>query len=199
MDNETSEKIIHDGFVRFGKMVTKGSILIEAVIKAVYESTFTCDVDISSPNPDGSSTNTTVFNVPLKILTGSQASFIEIPTVGTDCLLCYRDNNIQRPQISQVNQCDKILIKIGDNVLQVDTTGFIFNSGGLGGMVKVNPVLNALNNIQNTLNTFMNTTFNTHTHISAAPGSPTAVPVPLNTASLTVTALSDIENTKIKQ
>lgn len=135
MDSDDSEKIIHDNFIRFGKMITKGSILIEGVISTVDEVKFTCDVTIQSTNPDGSDTNTIINNVPIKVLQGTQASFIEIPEVGSNCTLCFRDNNIQRPQLYQVDQCDKILIKISNQILQIDSNGFVFNDGTIG-MVK---------------------------------------------------------------
>ena len=135
MDNDNTEKILHDGLIKFGKMITKASIIIEGTIFSVDETNFTRIVTVSSVNFDGSDTETNVLNVPLKVLRGSQASFIEIPKVGSDCTLCYRDNNIGRPQLYQVDQCDKILIKIGDNTLQVDSTAWVFN-GGTHGMVK---------------------------------------------------------------
>lgn len=197
MDSDSLEKIVHDNLIRFGKMITKGSILIEGIINAVDEDVFTVDVTIQSSNPDGSITNTIVYNVPIKVLQGSQASFMEIPQVGTNCTICFRDNNIQRPQLSQVDQCDKILIKIGDNTLQVDSTAWVFN-GGTHGMVKADSLISKINTIENTLNTFMNTTFNTHTHAVPSLGT-SDVPIPLNTATITPTVETDISNDKIKQ
>lgn len=135
MDNDKSEKIVHDGFIRWGRSLIRASIVTEGKIVSVDETAFTCIVSLQSTNSDGSTTNTNYYDVPLKVLIGSQASLIEIPAVNSDCTLCFRDNNIQRPQLYQIDQCSKILIKIGDKTLQVDTNGFVFN-GGSTGMVK---------------------------------------------------------------
>jgi hypothetical protein len=133
MDSE--EKQIIDGFIKWAKNITKGSILFEGTIKSVDETKFNCVVTVS-----GNSVNTDILNVPLKVLIGSQASVIEIPAVGSDCTVCYRDNNIQRPQLVAVDKSDKLLIKIGNDsdgyqTLQVTKDGFVFN-GGTHGMVK---------------------------------------------------------------
>ena len=135
MDNEAAEKIIHDGLIRWGRSLIRASIVTEGVIVSIDETTYTCVVALQTTNPDGSVTNTEINNVPLKVLIGSQASLIEIPKVNTTCTLCFRDNNIQRPQLYQVHECDKILIRIGNTTLQADTNGFVFN-GGDKGMVK---------------------------------------------------------------
>ena len=205
MDNDTEEKQFHDAMLRFGKMITKGSILVEGTIASVDETAFTCTVNVSVNNFDGTSTDVNYQNVPLKVLVGSQASLIEIPSIGSDCTLCFRDNNIQRPQLSQVNQSDKILIKIGNptdgyQTLQIDVNGFIFNGGSLNGMVKIDANVTKLSNIEKDLNN-LKTIFST-----------TWVPVPndggaaLKTAAatwagqtFTPTVRADLENTLIKQ
>jgi len=92
-------------------------------------------VSLQSTNSDGSVTDTKYYDVPLKVLIGTQASFVEIPAVNSNCTICFRDNNIQRAQLYQVDQCAKILIKIGTQTLQVDSTAWVFN-GGSTGMVK---------------------------------------------------------------
>jgi hypothetical protein len=135
MNNESAEKTIHDNFIRWGRSLIRASIVTEGIIISVDESKYTCVVALQSTNSDGSTTNTNVYNVPLKVLVGSQASLIEIPKVNSTCTLCFRDNNIQRPQLYQTDQCDKILVKIDNSTLQIDTNGFVFN-GGSHGMVK---------------------------------------------------------------
>jgi phage baseplate assembly protein V len=94
----------------------------------------------------------------------------------------------------------KIYYDNNSHELNIDLVGgtVIFN-GGSDGMVKVNSLVTKLNNLENTLNTFMNATFNTHTHIVTAPTLPSATPLPINTAVLTPTIKANLENTKIKQ
>lgn len=126
--------------------------------------------------------------VRLQAIKNQSVGLVQIPKVGSYVIVTFIDN--RNSFISTLTEVDKILI---------DTDLVQFNGGTLDGMVKINDLVTKLNNLENTLNTFMNTTFNTHTHISASPGSPTAVPVPLNIASLTPTVKADLENTKIKQ
>ena len=197
MDNDSAEKTIHDGFIQFIKSMTRGSLLVEGIVFSVDEVKFTCIVTISTSNADGSDTTTKINKVPLKVLQGSQASLIEIPQIGSNCLICFRDNNIQRPQLFSVDQSDKILVKIGNTTLQADINGWVFNAG-THGMVKAESLVSKINTIENTLNTFMNTTFNTHTHAVPSLGT-SAVPIPINTVTITPTQESDIANLKIKQ
>jgi hypothetical protein len=200
MNSDSAEKIIHDGLIRFAKMATRASILIEGIIVSVDETNFTCVVSIQSTNTDGSTTNTNYNNVPLKVLIGSQASMIEIPTVNSNCTLMFRDNNIQRPQLYQVDQCDKILLQIGGTItLQIDSSGFIFNGGTLDGMVKVNSNVDRLNKIENDINT-LKTAFSTWVVVPSDGGAAlkTAAGTWFGTQ-LTKTVKADIENEKIKQ
>ena len=146
MNDGIAEKMIHDGLIRFGEMMTIGSILIEGNIISVDENNFTCVVGISTSNMDGSATVTNYNNVPLKVLIGSQASLIEIPTVGTDCTMCFRDNNIQRPQLIQVNQCDKVIVTIGKSIFYVDETGFKLNNDTKGLKKTLQDLINELIN-----------------------------------------------------
>jgi hypothetical protein len=141
MNDGIAEKMMHDGLIRFGKMMTIGSILIEGNIISIDESKFTCVVGIKTGD-----TVTNYNNVPLKVLIGSQASLIEIPTVGTDCTMCFRDNNIQRPQLMQVNQCDKVIVTIGKSIFYVDETGFKLNNDTKGLKKTLQDLINELIN-----------------------------------------------------
>jgi hypothetical protein len=141
MNDGIAEKMMYDGLMRFGKMMTIGSILIEGNIISVDEDNFTCVVGIKTGD-----TVTNYNNVPLKVLIGSQASLIEIPTVGTDCTMCFRDNNIQRPQLMQVSQCDKVIVTIGKSIFYVDETGFKLNNDTKGLKKTLQDLINELIN-----------------------------------------------------
>ena len=82
-------------FLRTLIMFAKPSILTEGTIFDVDTTKFICTVLMS----DGF---TKYGNVPLKVLIGSQATILEIPKVGTDCLLRFKDNSLQRPQLESV-------------------------------------------------------------------------------------------------
>jgi len=148
MDNDSAEKTLHDGLIKFGKMITKASIIIEGTVYSVDEIKYTCVVTVATVNSDGSNTNTNVLNVPLKVLRGSQASFIEIPKVGSDCTLCYRDNNIGRPQLYQVNECSKIIMKISNSIFYCNSTGFKLNNNTKGLKKTLKDIVNILINFK---------------------------------------------------
>jgi hypothetical protein len=111
------------GLINFGKKITRGSVISDAIITSIDEDKFTVDVTI-----DGLA----IPNIPIKVLSGSQASFIEIPKVQSKCLICFRDNNHGRPQLFKVHEVDKILIKIGNTTIQIDKDGYKLENGSSG-------------------------------------------------------------------
>ena len=113
MGSNELEEALHN----FGNMIVKATILFDAVIIDVDETTYTCSVDVSG---------TTYYNVPLKVLINDRGAIIEIPTPQTPCLLQFRNNNINTPQIFATHKADKIYFTC-DNI--------IFNDGTIG-MVK---------------------------------------------------------------
>ena len=200
------EDTLTQAFIDFGKHFTRASVIIEGVISEIDESAFTCTVDIVA-NINGGPINTSYSDIPLKVLKNSQASIIEIPVIGSNCLICFKDNDVTRPQLLMNDTCSKLLIKIGDTTAEFNTgkdsngndiAGIQFNGGSNYGLVLVDKLITKINTLENTLNTFMNTTFNTHTHAVPSLGT-SLVPVPLNTVSLNLTKKEDIQNKKITQ
>lgn len=166
--------------------VTRYHVVVEGTIQAVDadptnpDSTFTATVNVNG---------TPHYNVPLKILIGSQAAVLAVPVVGTDCLMGFRDGTLGRPQIIDVDQVATWLITCGT---------VVYNGGKLGGMVKLLDLVSRLNLIENAFNAHI-TEYNTHTHISGAQGAPTGNPIIPSEQDLTPTERTDIENTKITQ
>lgn len=132
MENEFELGVALERLIRVS---TRGKTMVDGLIQDVDESDFTCTVSVAG----------TVFSgVPLKVLVGSKASIIEIPTAGTACLVGFRDGDQQRPQIMQVNEVDKYYIN-PDNFTQ-------FGDGSNGGMMLLMPSLAAFNALQNDVN-----------------------------------------------
>ena len=109
--------------------LTRNHVTVEGIIADVdadpsSETAYTCSVTVGKTD---TSPGSTFFNVPLKVLIGKRASVIEIPVVGTDCLLKFLDGDLQRPQLDKVDQTDTFQINCGH---------VIYNDGNLGGMVK---------------------------------------------------------------
>jgi hypothetical protein len=175
------------------KRVTRGAVVVEGTIVSVDESAFTCDVSINV----GNDTPETHFDVPLRVLVNNQASVVEIPEINSECLLCFRDSNIGRPQILTVQKALKILVLCND--IQISSDKVVFNNGTLGGMVKLNDLVSKLNTLESDINT-LKAAFSAWV---VAPGDGGAA---LKTATgawyghqLQPTQPADLENPKIKQ
>lgn len=169
------------------KKVTRASVVVDATVIQVDEVKFTCDVTINGSNSE----NLTIYyEVPLRVLVSNQASVVEVPELNTKCVICFRDGNINRPQILMVHKALKILV-ICDQV--------VFNNGTLGGMVKLHDLVNKLNAIEQDINN-LKSVFSSWTPVPNDGGAA------LKTAStswysqqLQPTQAADIENQKIKQ
>jgi hypothetical protein len=165
--------------------VTRGHIVIDGTIEDVDETKFTTSVTTGD-----SSAPCTFYNVPLRVLVSEQASVIEIPKVGSKCIICFRDGNTGRPQLLACHEVLKIL---------VNCESIVFNNGQLGGLVKVDDLVNRLNKIEQDVNNLKNV-------FSSWVTSPGDGGAALKTAAatwygqqLTPTHKSDLENEKIKQ
>ena len=172
------------GLVRVAEKFARPSVLTEGTIFSIDEVNFTCVVLMT----DGTKVN----NVPLKVLIGLQPSIIEIPTIGTDCLLRFKDNNVQRPQLESAHEIDKLLWKIGDQIFQFDANGFNFNNSNAG-MVLLSACLAAINRLE--------TILKTHVHTAISLGAITSTPQDATETPITFvnTTRKDLENTKILQ
>jgi hypothetical protein len=178
MPDESNE--LGDALTSFVKHMVRGHVVYEGTVDSVDETNFVCDCDI-----DG----VTFYAVPLKVLTGSQASVIELPVVGSNVLLTFRDGNIQRPQIIFIDNVDKLLVNC--------QTSVIFNGGNLGGMVKVIPLNEDLNALQNDVNT-LKKVFQTWTPVADDGGAALkAAAASWAGQELTVTEQSSIEDKSI--
>jgi hypothetical protein len=164
--------------------------LVDGIITEVDTVKFTCSVK----------TQLTEFhNVPLRVLISSQASFIEIPKLQTNCLMTFRNMNTGRPQLFSVHESEKTILTVGSSSLEITDSLFNFNTGSLGGLVKVNDLLTKINNLEYTLNALIDK-FNSHTHPGVSSGSSSTAPTTSQEGGrITPTQLNEIENTKIKQ
>ena len=104
MDNDLSEEL-ESALSTTMKTAIRGAILIDAIITEVDEVNYVCTVNIRGA---------ILYNVPLKVLIGTKPSIIGIPTIGTTCLVTFRDGNTHCPQIFSVQQYDKLFITCDD-------------------------------------------------------------------------------------
>lgn len=130
---------LSDALLRMIRVASRDLCVIEGKITDVSEGGRICDVTVSD-----SQSSVTFSNVLLEILTTSDASFTLIPNLNSDCLLCFRDGNQDRPQIIKCQSVAKIIAN--------PTELFQFNEGNNGGMVLVSPLADDLNKIKADMN-----------------------------------------------
>jgi len=181
MENDNAQ--LKEGLERAIKVLNKGNLTVDGIITAVDESSYTATVKLSVE---------TLYKVPLRVLKGAKASFIEIPKVNTNCLVTFKDNNIQRPTIAEIHEAAKILITCDE---------VIFNGGTLGGLIKIDDLLEKINRLEDKLKDHQ------HAYIpypGGSPGTPVATTKgtlatpPDTTLVFNDTTKSEIEDTKIK-
>jgi hypothetical protein len=124
------ESELSDALERAILRVMRSAGQYDGVVVAVNKEKFACDVKLSD-----STSNSIYYSVPLRVLKNSQASVIEIPKVGTNCILGFRDSNAGRPQLMMIHEAEEIRM----------TGKVVFNGGTLGGMVKAVELKNQSN------------------------------------------------------
>lgn len=101
--------------------LVRNYVICEGVVKDRDEVAVTVDVSLDD-------TAAVFYGVPLKVLTDDAApADLELPIVGADVLLGFRDGSLQRPQVLIIHQAD---------IRRMNYNLFEFNGGTLGGLVK---------------------------------------------------------------
>jgi len=164
-----------DALKNFAKEITRACTIVNATVTGVDETLWTCSITTANGN---------FSNVPLSVLKNSQGGFIIVPAINSDCLISFKTNDANRPQLLMVDQVDKLLITA--NTIS-------FNSGTKGIPVSLD-LVTRFNNLENLVNDLVSK-FNSHTHpASSGTTSPTLTP---ETGSATLTVLSDIASIKV--
>ena len=89
--------------------------------------------------------------VRLQSITGCKSGVKIWPKIGS-VVLVGRIGNSEERLILAYSEIDKIEWKIGDQVLVMTKDGFVINGGELGGMIKIEELVNRLNAIENDIN-----------------------------------------------
>lgn len=176
----------------FAQWATRGCVTVDGVVITVDKTAFTCTVAVGEVK---------YYNVPLKVLVGTQSSMIEIPKINTQCLLNFRDKSIGRPQIVSIHEAEKVLITVGKSTLEVVDGTWNFNGGNMGGMVKLKELQDSIDSIKNyisALNLAIQNAFIAVGVSTAASGPSGAASYQGEMASQTIT-IKDFENKKIVQ
>lgn len=159
-------------------------------VKSIDTVTYTCYCEPIADYAD-------IQQVKIKLAADKNGFFL-VPKVNSLVIVSF--TSMSSAFISMVTEIDNLVIYIdSNNKLEVSSTGFIFNGGSLGGLVKLNNLVTKLNNLESLINKFV-TNINGWTPVPNDGGAAlkalfTGNPV----AALTPTVNADLENTKIKQ
>lgn len=157
---------------------------MEAEVVSVDLSTRSCVVQSVSGNDAVNIEN-------VSLMAAVDDGFLLVPAVGSIVFIAH--STYEKPFICLFSEIEKVIIVTGGISIEVDSNGVVFNDGSLGGMVKVESIVQRLNLIESKVNSII-TAYNAHTHPSN--GSPTASII---AGTLSSTSRGDIENEKIKQ
>lgn len=167
--------------------------------------------------------------VSLDVFHSGGNSTLHIPEVGSLVVLGFVENQPEMPFIIRTTKLSKIVVAntagsetshiiitddtlelkrgesdliLTDNQITLNAGQTVFNGGELDGMVRINELTEKLNGLVGEINTMV-TQFNSHTHLSAAPGTPTGAPPastpPVQMSNATEFDKNDYENTEILQ
>lgn len=181
------ESQLGEAFTRATAVLTRHMQVADGIVVDVdtdpeSDTAFTCDIQV------GTGSDIVIYpDVPMKVLIGSRASVIEIPVKGTNCIISFRDGNMGRPQLDKVDQTDQLLLNCGQ---------VIANEGQLGGLIKIEDLVNRLNILEKDVNT-LKTAFNTWVTVPNDGGAALkAAAATWSGNPLTETVREDMEDTK---
>ena len=174
---------------------------VVAVVKSVDEAKLSM---VCTPSGGGADYE----DVRLKAAISSDHSGLyPIPEVNTSVLLGIINDDPDTTFLLTAEKVVKIIAKVGDMVMEIKPTEIVFNGGELGGLVKIEPLVSRINNIEGKITqlaaeiTALATIFNAHTHIVTFLGVPSGIPNDAQSASTVVatqTTRNMIENEIIK-
>jgi hypothetical protein len=141
----------------------KGDIFFNAEITAITGDT--CSIRISG--------GLELTDVMLKVTNDKKEDkFIMIPTVGSIVLVSCNNGDLRDISVIGVDDPERIFYKHKDVSIDIDakTGKIIINGGDLGGLIKIEELVNRLNAIEDYVKNFQ-TKYDAHVHTGVTPGS----------------------------
>lgn len=191
-----------------GSQLTDKVSFFAAIVDSVDEDSRTCTA--TTLNSQG---EVTMENI--KLMGSVDDGFLLIPALDSTIIIGYSTMN--EPFVAQFSAIDKVVIIVGTNNVSIEITNdeilienkdsklalsdslIKFNEGNLGGLVKVEQILEKINNLESKVNAII-TAFNSHVHTGVTTGAGSSAVSPTQVSgALTPTTKSEIENTKIVQ
>lgn len=166
------------------------SFILQATVQSVDVAKRTCNVKTVTGSSE-------IQIADVLLMTGVEDGFLLVPAVDSNVIICF--SKYHEPYVALFSKIDRLYSVVGNSTMDITTDVTKFNDGSFGGMVKVEALVQKINNIENLLNELI-TKFNAHTHIlTLSAGTGTAAPTVTSESGTIepVTSKSDLENTKV--
>lgn len=164
---------------------------IAAKVDAVDEQAYTIDV---TPIDEGAE----VFDVRLRAsLDNKDNGMIQVPKVGSVVLISAINNNWNSAFLSLATELEKLFVKLGDSILEVNSKEIIINGGSLGGLIKVEELKDQLNKTNQVVQAMMQT-FSSWVVVPQDGGAALKTGMTSALAGKTIGNYANIENKKVK-
>ena len=115
--------------------------IVQGIVKEVGN--LTCNVEIDE--------GIVIYNVRLNVITTSDMGVVFTPKVGSPILIA-RIELGQDYQVLQCTELDKIQLRVGGLLFEIDRDKIFMNEGKQGGLVLINPLKAELTKINNNVN-----------------------------------------------
>jgi len=112
---------------------------------------------------------------------------VTYPVIGSSVVVAQRYNRSTECYVTQCSEIESVKCQVGEFNMLLNKDGFVFNGGKNGGLINIRSLVNRINRLEERMST--------HQHL--ANGSPTA-PDPATNTPLTITQVSEIEDSTIK-
>jgi hypothetical protein len=190
---DDKEEELKRAFLNYEKHLIRPTIQTQAYIGEVDKANWMTSVYFNTPTAKGKPEKVYYYNIPLKVIYNSsnQASILEIPKADSICIVSFMYGSEQCLRLVSVQEINEYIWLIGGQKLNVSKDGFVFNNGTNGGMVLVEELVKAYNNVVSDMTT-----------IKKALAKPCANGVPLDPAFIpntTTKSASYFANEKVKQ
>lgn len=156
-------------------------------------------VDINNKSCEVEPINGDANILDVKILADADPGMFMMPKVGSTVAVSMLDND--NAFVVMYSELEEILIEVGDQKIEIKDGSIVFNGGNFDGLVKVSPLVQKINKLENEINK-LKQIFTTWAPVPNDGGLALKTEILLqnwNTTPITpITQKSDLENTVIK-
>lgn len=140
----------------------------------------------------------TLYNVRLNAVVSGSQMFMQIPSLESFVIVAEISDGGQA--VIMTSSIDKIIAQVSDDISMVmDKNGIVFNDGKLGGLIKIDDLINRLNTVEKDLNTIKTSIKSWVPVVQDGGASLKTRLMSWCNSTIQITTKADIENERVKQ